>query len=66
MTEKKKFLLHLKRGTIHLTEANCRHVAKMREANKKYFDTYEEAQNFYEGDKKGRPCTTCKPDMDKG
>ena len=36
------------------------------ESNKKYFDDYNEAVNFFEGkSKKGNPCGICLKDMDE-
>lgn len=35
--KEKKYLLHLKNGTIHLTHATCPHVKKMNADNKKFF-----------------------------
>ncbi len=63
--KEKKYLLHLKNGTIHLTHATCPHVKKMNADNKKFFDKYDEAVHFFEGDKKGHPCGTCHPDREK-
>lgn len=56
----KKFLLNITQHKIHNGFSPCHSVAKMAEANKKYFDTYEEAENFYAGgSRKGEICNIC-------
>ena len=55
-----KYILHILKGTIHDGENPCYHCKKMKEENKKYFDDYDDAVNFFEGkNKKGVPCGTC-------
>ena len=56
----KKYLLNINRAVIHSGESPCNPAKRMKEANKKWFDDYEEAVNFYEDEnKKGQPCTLC-------
>ena len=56
----KKFLLNIAQRKIHNGLLPCYSVSKMAEANKKYFDTYEEAENYYAGgSRKGEICNIC-------
>ena len=58
----KKFLLNIANGKIHkgIFQDQCRAVKKMKESNQKWFDVYEEAENYYEGKtKKGEICGIC-------
>lgn len=55
-----KYILNIKSGTIHSAENPCVPCRKAIEANKKYFDHYEEAVNYFEGNRrKGTPCGRC-------
>lgn len=61
-----KYILNISTGTIHNGQTPCHLCKKMKESNKKYFDDYNEAVNFYEGkNKKGTPCGICLKNMDK-
>ena len=55
----RRFLLNISTGTIHDTKKNCPYTKRMKKANKQFFDTYEQAENYYEGEKKGEPCAFC-------
>ena len=62
----RKYILNIHTGAIHNGQAPCHLCQKMKESNKKYFDNYNEAVNFYEGkNKKGTPCGIYLKDMDK-
>ena len=61
-----KYILNINTGAIHNGEKPCCFCKKMKESNKKYFDDYNEAVNFFEGkSKKGNPCGICLKDMDE-
>ncbi len=53
------YILHIKNGTIHSFEHPCGNAKRMKESNKQIFEKYEDAVNFFEGDKKGEPCMNC-------
>ena len=53
------FLLNISTGTIHDATCSCPNSKRMAEKNKKLFDKYEDAVNFYTGTKKGNPCGIC-------
>ncbi len=56
----RKFLLNIAQGKIHNGILPCAPAMRMAEANKKWFDTYIEAENYFEGDsKKGVICNRC-------
>ncbi len=56
----KRYLLNIKSGTIHKGDDLCYQGRTMAEFNKKWFDEYTEAVNYYEGkSKKGCPCGKC-------
>ncbi len=56
----KKFLLNIARGTIHDGDNPCEPAKRMKRANIKRFNNYQDAVNYYEGeDKKGIPCSIC-------
>jgi len=58
-----KYLLNIKTGTIHDGSAYCPRINRMAEFNKKWFDKYEDAVNYYSGkEKKGCPCGICLKD----
>ncbi len=59
------FILNIKTGVIHDGEYNCFHEKRTREANKQYFETYKEAENFYNGKQKGRPCSVCMKELEE-
>ncbi len=44
-----KYLLNIKTGTIHDGSAYCPRINRMAEFNKKWFDKYEDAVNYYSG-----------------
>lgn len=56
----KRFLLNIAQHKIHNGFSPCPPAKRMAECNKKWFDTYLEAENYYEGGiKKGEICTLC-------
>ena len=56
----KNFILNINTGKIHNGIFPCPQCKKAKEENKKYFDNYEDAVNFFEGQtKKGVPCGKC-------
>ena len=56
----KKYILNISTAKIHDKLFNCPHLKRAKRCNLKYFDTYDEAENFYEGNKKkAEPCGTC-------
>lgn len=56
----KKYLLNINSGTIHNGEKPCYQGKMMAKFNKKWFDEYSEAVNYFEGNcKKGCPCGNC-------
>ena len=60
----KKYVLNINSGKIHDNVKGCHHLRNLKEENRQYFDTYEEAFNFFEGEnKKGNPCGTCLRDI---
>lgn len=54
-----KYLLNIKTGIIHNGDTPCYQGKRMKEDNKKYFETLEEAVNYYGGDRKGVCCGIC-------
>lgn len=61
-----KYILNIKTGTIHNALNPCDKCKKAKEGNKKYFDDYESAENFFEGKTaKGKPCGICLKDKDE-
>lgn len=55
-----KYLLNIHTATIHNGDNPCCQGRIMAEANKKWFNEYLEAVNFFEGkNKKGTPCNRC-------
>ena len=55
-----KYILNIKTGAIHNAIAPCAQCKRTSEGNKKYFDVYKDAVNFFEGKTlKGRPCGVC-------
>ena len=55
-----KYILNIVTGTIHSCSKPCYQCKKCNEENKKYFEVYEDAVNFYEGkNRKGTPCGVC-------
>ncbi len=61
-----KYILNLKTGTIHNGITPCAQCKKALEGNKKYFELYEDAVNFFEGKtEKGKPCGKCLKEKDK-
>ena len=62
----KNYILNIKTGIIHDGRNPCARCKKANEGNKKYFEKYEEAVNFYEGKtSKGRPCGICLKDKNE-
>lgn len=51
--KEKKYLLHLKNGTIHLTHATCPHVKKMNADNKNFLTNMMKLFIFLKEIKKG-------------
>ena len=55
-----KYILNIKTGKIHDGKKPCGQCRNCNESNKKYFNSYDEAVNFFEGNaKKGSPCGRC-------
>lgn len=59
-----KYILNIKSGKIHNGESPCHHIKRAKKDSKKEFDTYEEALNYFEGNKKGEPCNWCLKDKE--
>lgn len=60
---RKVYLLNINTGKIHSAKTPCARAKKMAVANRKYFENYEEAENYFEGKaKKGTPCVYCFPE----
>ena len=63
---RKNYLLNIKTGKIHSMQQPCARVKRMAEANKKYFEDYESAVNYFEGKViKGEPCSLCLPEKEE-
>ena len=60
-----RYLLNINTGKIHDTDKPCCHAARMKEESKKWFDKFEDAENFYEGKKNGVPCGVCMKDYSR-
>lgn len=59
----RNYLLNIKTGKIHSAKHPCARAKRMDEANKKYFEDYEKAVDYFEGKiKKGEPCVLCFPE----
>lgn len=59
----KVYLLNISTGKIHSALHPCARAKGMAEANKKFFENYEDAENYFEGKiKKGTPCVKCFPE----
>ena len=55
-----KYILNIKTRAIHDGENPCALCKRMNEENKKFFEKYEDAVNYYEGKTlKGTPCGVC-------
>ena len=55
-----RYILNIKTGAIHSEDEPCALCKRMNEGNKKFFEKYEDAVNFYEGKtSKGKPCGIC-------
>ena len=54
-----KYLLNINKGIIHNGCSLCDPARRMAEKNKKWFDKYEDAVNFYTGKTKANPCGIC-------
>lgn len=56
----KRYLLNLDKKTIHNGLSLYYAAKRMKKSNQKWFDKYEEAENYYEGDTdKGHICGVC-------
>ena len=54
------YILNIKTGKIHNGVTPCARCEKCNEGNKKYFDNYDDAVNFFEGKTTiGIPCGIC-------
>lgn len=63
MGKKGNYLLNIKTRKIHSEMHPCTAAKRMAEANKKYFEEYEDAENYFEGKReKGQPCNICFPE----
>ena len=61
-----KYILNIKTRVIHNAIAPCAQCKKTTAGNKKYFEIYEEAVNFFEGTAtKGKPCGICMKHKDE-
>lgn len=60
-----EYLLNIHTGIIHNGETPCHRARKIKQSNQMYFDTYEEAVNFFNGNRKGEPCGICMKDYDE-
>ena len=61
-----KYVLNIRTRTIHSGEKPCAQCKRTNAGNKKYFEKYEDAVNFYEGkNSKGKPCGVCLKDRDE-
>lgn len=61
----KKYLLNISTGRIHNGRKPCYQGMLIAEFNKKWFDDYKEAVNYFEGKgKKGCPCGRCLKEED--
>jgi len=61
-----KYILNIKTGKIHDGVNPCYQCKKSKEGNKKFFDNYDEALNFFEGEtSKGEPCGICLKEKDR-
>ena len=54
-----RYVVNIKTGIIHNDIKPCSTCKQMKEANKKYFDMLDEAENFFEGGSKGVLCCRC-------
>lgn len=55
-----KYILNIKTRTIHNAITPCGQCKRTNEGNKKYFEIYEDAVNYFEGKtSKGEPCGIC-------
>ena len=55
-----KYILNIKTGMIHSAITPCAQCKRSNEGNKKYFEIYEDAVNYFEGKtSKGKPCGIC-------
>lgn len=63
---KKPFMLNISRAVIHDGMHPCGNAKRIKTENIKWFDSYEDAVNYYEGEcKKGIPCGICMKNYDK-
>lgn len=54
------YIMNIKTGKIHDGNSPCYSCSRIAEANKKYFSSYSEAENYFEGDDvKGNFCGIC-------
>ena len=61
-----KYILNIKTGVIHNAVMPCAQCQRTNEGNKKYFEIYDEAVNFFEGKiSKGKPCGICLKNKDE-
>ena len=63
--KQKEFFVEYKYGKIHDMGQKCPYAERMKKDNLKSFETYEEAENFYEGKRKGVPCGYCMREYDE-
>ena len=60
------YILNIKTGKIHNALNPCAQCKSCKEGNKKYFVTYEDAVNYFEGKTaKGIPCGKCLKEKDR-
>lgn len=54
-----RVVLNIKTSIIHNADNPCYHLKRVKEQNKKYFDSIDGALNFFEGGKKAEKCGVC-------
>ena len=61
-----KYILNIKTGKIHSGLSPCGQCKNTKEGNKKYFNNYMDAVNYFEGKSlKGIPCGKCLKEKDE-
>lgn len=61
-----KYVLNIKTGIVHNGINPCGQSKRTNKGNQKFFESYEDAVNFFEGKTlKGKPCGICLKDKDE-